>query len=64
MQAYRLLCRCQGRDPRLESTRRLASIELPCKFFTYLLMGLTMALGSPLLFARLGIQRTVRPLDL
>ncbi|KAM7298292.1 sphingosine-1-phosphate phosphatase 2 [Ixodes scapularis] len=61
---YRLLCRCQGRDPRLESTRRLASIELPCKFFTYLLMGLTMALGSPLLFARLGIQRTARPLDL
>ncbi|CAN7940733.1 unnamed protein product [Ixodes hexagonus] len=60
---YRLLCWCHGRDPRQESSRRLASIELPCKFLTYLLMGLTMALGSPLLFMRLGIERSVRPLD-
>lgn len=61
---YRLLCCCQGRDPRQESSRRLPTIELPCKFFTYLLMGLTMALGSPLLFARLGIERSARPNDL
>lgn len=61
---YPLLCVLHGCDPRLESSRQKSTIELPCKYITYLSMGMTMSVGAPWLFWLLGIQRHGEPLHL
>lgn len=64
VQVYQAVCRCQGQDPDKEATKRVPTVELPTKFLTYLSMGITMAVGSPLLFNALGIQCSSRAFDL
>ncbi|XP_037525541.1 sphingosine-1-phosphate phosphatase 2 isoform X2 [Rhipicephalus sanguineus] len=61
---YPLLCSLHGCDPKLETSRQKGSIELPCKYITYLSMGITMSLGSPWLFRQLGIERDSLPVHL
>lgn len=61
---YPLLCGLHGCDPKLETSRKKANIELPYKYITYLSMGLAMSLGSPWLFSQLGIERDSLPVHL
>lgn len=61
---YPVLCALHGCDPRLESSRQKGTIELPCKYITYLSMGLTMSVGAPWLYHQLGIHRTGQPTHL
>lgn len=61
---YPVLCALHGVDPRLESSRQRGTIELPCKFITYLSMGLTMSVGAPWLFSLAGIHRAAQPAHL
>lgn len=61
---YPVLCALHGVDPRLESSRQRGTIELPCKFVTYLAMGLTMSIGAPWLFSLAGIHRGAQPTHL
>lgn len=61
---FPLLCALHGCDPRLEGSRQRGTIELPCKYITYLSMGLTMSIGAPWLFCLLGIHRNAQPTHL